>query len=68
MLWFGVPRRSITYSFFSSGEKASPLGLTKSVMTALNFPSAAMRNTLVFACSRAARQRLKFAAPRRIVV
>ena len=55
MLRLGVPRHSTTYSFFSSGENARPLGFSRSVITALSLLSVPMRYTLVVACSDLAR-------------
>ncbi len=51
MLRFDVPFNSTTSSFFSAGKKASPLGFTRSVITAAIFPLPAIRSTLIVACS-----------------
>jgi len=43
MLRLGVPFHSTTQSFVSSGENASPFGLTRSVIAALSLPPGPMR-------------------------
>src|SRR3954471_22091392 len=40
---FGCARDSMTYSFFSSGENARPLGPLSSALTSPSLPSGAMR-------------------------